>query len=53
MNGMAASYKIFKLLDLPENRQDNKLNIGNDSGIICRNLRFSYEKTVKYSTVLI
>ena len=44
MNGMAASDKIFKLFDLPEQNQDNKLAIGNDYGIVCNNVHFSYEE---------
>ena len=42
MNGMAASDKIFRLLDLPEPEQ--KANtVPADCSIVCRNLRFSYE----------
>ena len=44
MNGMAASDKIFKLLDLPENNQDNKLAVYNNCDIVCKNVCFSYEK---------
>lgn len=41
MNGMAASDKIFNLLDLPE--AENSGAACSDGDIICRNLRFSYE----------
>ena len=41
MNGMAASDKIFNLLDLPE--AENSGAACPDGDIICRNLRFSYE----------
>ncbi len=44
MNGMAASDKIFKLLDLPENNQDDKCAIDNDCSIMCNNIHFSYEE---------
>lgn len=44
MNGMAASDKIFKLLDLPENNQDDKCAIDNDYSIVCNNVHFSYEE---------
>ena len=43
MNGMAASDKIFRLLDLPEAEPKIK-HIQEDCSIECRNLRFSYEK---------
>ena len=43
MNGMAASDKIFRLLDLPEPAQ-NKEEILNDCTIVCEHLRFSYEE---------
>ncbi|MBU3840872.1 MAG: ABC transporter ATP-binding protein/permease [Candidatus Ruminococcus intestinipullorum] len=42
MNGMAASDKIFRLLDLPEEKEKNA-TIPEDCSIECRNLRFSYE----------
>ena len=42
MNGMAASDKIFLLLDLPEPEQKT-LIISADCSIECKNLRFSYE----------
>ena len=41
MNGMAASDKIFNLLDLPE--AENSGAACPDGDIVCRNLRFSYE----------
>lgn len=44
MNGMAASDKIFRLLDLPENNQDNKLAVDNSCNIVCKDVCFSYEK---------
>ena len=58
MNGMAASDKIFKLLELPEPGNANAENvyageknvhIGDkksygDGDIVCKNLRYSYEK---------
>lgn len=42
MNGMAASDKIFRLLDLPE-PEENTLTVGNDCTIKCKGLHFSYE----------
>ncbi len=42
MNGMAASDKIFKLLDLPEAEEKTTLCPA-DTAIRCENLRFSYE----------
>lgn len=42
MNGMAASDKIFHLLDLPEVGQKAQM-LGGDCSIVCRNLHFSYE----------
>lgn len=42
MNGMAASDKIFFLLDLPEPEPKN-VPVPDDCSIKCRNLRFSYE----------
>ena len=42
MNGMAASDKIFRLLDLPEPDQKTEA-VQDDCSIECRNLRFSYE----------
>ncbi len=43
MNGMAASDKIFGLLDLPE-EQHGKDEVGDDCTISCKNLHFSYEE---------
>ncbi len=42
MNGMAASDKIFKLLDLPE-AQEKTTPCPENTTIRCENLRFSYE----------
>ena len=42
MNGMAASDRIFRLLDLPEPEQKTQ-RISADCSIKCRDLRFSYE----------
>lgn len=42
MNGMAASDKIFRLLDLPEAEQKVK-TVPDDCSIRCENLYFSYE----------
>ncbi|MGM9604088.1 MAG: ABC transporter ATP-binding protein/permease [Faecousia sp.] len=42
MNGMAASDKIFRLLDLPEAEQKTA-NLPQDCSIRCDGLRFSYE----------
>jgi ABC-type transport system involved in cytochrome bd biosynthesis fused ATPase/permease subunit len=42
MNGMAASDKIFRLLDLPEPEQGDT-EVPADCTIVCRNVRFSYE----------
>lgn len=42
MNGMAASDKIFRLLDLPEPEQKNAV-VPKDCSVKCRNLCFSYE----------
>ena len=42
MNGMAASDKIFRLLDLPEPEERNGV-VPADCTIVCRGLRFSYE----------
>lgn len=44
MNGMAASDKIFRLLDLPEHNQNSKLAIDNSCDIVCEGICFSYEK---------
>ncbi len=43
MNGMAASDKIFKLLDLPEPEQKST-PCPQDGPVICRGLHFSYEE---------
>lgn len=43
MNGMAASDKIFRLLDLPEMRHESSQDIPKDSDIVCSGLGFSYE----------
>ena len=42
MNGMAASDKIFRLLDLPEPEQKTAI-VPEDYSIVCKNLHFSYE----------
>lgn len=42
MNGMAASDKIFRLLDLPEAEQ-NAAQVPEDCSIRCENLHFAYE----------
>ena len=42
MNGMAASDKIFRLLDLPEPQQKTEA-VPADCSIECRNLHFSYD----------
>jgi ABC-type transport system involved in cytochrome bd biosynthesis fused ATPase/permease subunit len=44
MNGMAASDKIFRLLDLPEMSQEGKQEISDDCSIVCQNVSFSYEE---------
>jgi ABC-type transport system involved in cytochrome bd biosynthesis fused ATPase/permease subunit len=43
MNGMAASDKIFRLLDLPE-PEHGANQVPADCTIVCRNVRFSYEE---------
>ena len=43
MNGMAASDKIFRLLDLPEAEEKTE-SVPEDCTIVCSGLRFSYEK---------
>ena len=43
MNGMAASDKIFRLLDLPEPEQKTK-TVPKDCTIACYNLGFAYEE---------
>ena len=42
MNGMAASDKIFRLLDLPETEQKTE-SVPDDCSIRCKNLHFAYE----------
>lgn len=42
MNGMAASDKIFRLLDLPEKSTENKKEFPDNSSMICRDLTFAY-----------
>ncbi len=43
MNGMAASDKIFRLLDLPE-PEHGRAEVDSEScGIVCKDLHFSYE----------
>ena len=42
MNGMAASDKIFRLLDLPEAEQKTQ-SVPADCSIACKNLHFAYE----------
>lgn len=42
MNGMAASDKIFRLLDLPE-AEAKKEKVHADCSIVCSNLHFSYD----------
>jgi ABC-type transport system involved in cytochrome bd biosynthesis fused ATPase/permease subunit len=44
MNGMAASDKIFRLLDLPEESRENAVDFPKQHGIACKGLRFSYEE---------
>ncbi|MCD7738952.1 MAG: ABC transporter ATP-binding protein/permease [Lachnospiraceae bacterium] len=46
MNGMAASDKIFRLLDLPEPELKNEL-CPKDGPVICSDLSFSYQRTEK------
>ena len=43
MNGMAASDKIFRLLDLPEHKLEVSESFPLQHDIVCSNLRFSYE----------
>lgn len=43
MNGMAASDKIFRLLDLPEHKQEVSESFPSQHDIACSSLRFSYE----------
>lgn len=46
MNGMAASEKIFKLLDLEENNEktSNKLSLEDKKSIVGKDISFGYEK---------
>ena len=44
MNGMAASDKIFKLLDLQEDEKTDEKECPSDVTIDCKNLTFSYEE---------
>lgn len=43
MNGMAASDKIFRLLDLPETDEKTE-KVEGDCTLVCSDLRFSYEE---------
>lgn len=43
MNGMAASDKIFRLLDLPEEEKEIQESLPAVCDIVCRDLHFSYE----------
>lgn len=43
MNGMASSDKIFKLLDLPEDNNENGKECPKDGDIVCKNIAFSYD----------
>lgn len=43
MNGMAASDKIFRLLDLPEDNNTVRKSISEDCTIACSDVCFSYE----------
>ena len=43
MNGMASSDKIFKLLDLSEDNNENGKECPKDGDIVCKNLAFSYD----------
>ncbi|HIQ58329.1 MAG TPA: ABC transporter ATP-binding protein/permease [Candidatus Merdivicinus intestinavium] len=43
MNGMAASDKIFRLLDLPEAAEEKSGEMPRDGEIACSGLRFSYQ----------
>lgn len=43
MNGMAASDKIFRLLDLPEAEKKTE-RVSEDCSIVCEGLRFGYNK---------
>ncbi len=43
MNGMVASGKIFRLLDLPENKETGKQNVPDDCTLVCSKVCFAYE----------
>ncbi len=43
MNGMAASDKIFRLLDLPES-EEKALMVPENTEVVCKGLRFSYDE---------
>ena len=45
MNGMAASDKIFRLIDLPEPEQKSGRILPESCGITIKNLRYSYEES--------
>lgn len=44
MNGMAASDKIFRLLDLPETGERGEVDFPEDCTIQCKNVTFAYEE---------
>ncbi len=43
MNGMAASDKIFRILDLPEEAVKGEI-ISSNASTVCKNLKFAYEE---------
>lgn len=43
MNGMAASDKIFHILDIPENECAVSKSVPEDCGIVCSDVNFAYE----------
>ena len=45
MNGMAASDKIFRLLDFPEDRPLTETEFSYDNTIHCRDLHFAYDES--------
>lgn len=45
MNGLAASNKIFKLLDLPEEESPVQVDFPDKCGIHCSNVSFSYDES--------
>ena len=53
MNGMAASDKIFRLLDLPEHKQKVSESFPMRHDAVCSNLRFSYEAEGRFYTAWI